>query len=169
MGDLIPSDPRIRHFRQEGLCLADALNQVRALATGDVLHVAEDDDKMHPLALDNVAGQSFRWIYGYMLTSKQDLRGDPCYTLNELLNTNYIPCPTVYWTREIGEEAGPFDPACNYAWDYDYWLRLMRIAPPVFIPDVLAEYRLHPDQLTNTVAGTVPVHAAIARAKHDRL
>jgi glycosyltransferase involved in cell wall biosynthesis len=168
---VIPADERITTVKQTHGNLADALNQVRALATGDILHVCEDDDLMDHDVLWMIPGQlaKRRWLYGQMRTSEGELRGeDACYTVDELLHANYIPCPTVYWTREIGELVGEFDPDCCFAWDYDFWLRLMAIEPPLHLHISLAIYGIHPGQLTNTVAGTVPIHADIAREKAIR-
>jgi hypothetical protein len=50
---------------------------------------------------------------------------------------------TVFWRRELLDEVGDLDPAFPLAFDYDYWLRLANVCPPVCVDRKLAAFRWH--------------------------
>ncbi len=166
VSDLIPDDPRIRVIPRASENLSDTLNTMVAQATGDIMNVCADDDLIDSTALSAVAAFSrlnvHKWIVGRLQG-----HGMPQCTYEQMLHANTLSCPAVYWTRAAGEATGLFDPAHELCFDYDYWLRMWKQnGPPMFIPYVLAEYRLHSDQLTNTRAEDVRADAEAVRRDH---
>jgi glycosyltransferase involved in cell wall biosynthesis len=66
-----------------------------------------------------------------------------------LLVTNYIPALTAVFPREAYERVGGYS---LLTWeDWALWARLIALEDPVFIDDVLGDYRLHPAQVTEQV------------------
>jgi glycosyltransferase involved in cell wall biosynthesis len=137
---------------------ADAINQGLRRATGDVVGWLNSDDVLMPKALERVAavftGQpAAQWVHGRCaiidaddrvirrwITAYKDWR---CrhYSHTQLLTENFISQMTVFWRRGLLGQIGYLDTGLRYAFDYDYWLRLARVADPVFIPERLACFR----------------------------
>ncbi|MDP2860598.1 MAG: glycosyltransferase, partial [bacterium] len=91
---------------------------------------------------------------------------------------NFIAQPATFWKREAFEKIGFFDtstslsvnpeqpynnrPQClplgrrrvdeslYYAFDYDFWLRLAKLQPPVVMDKTLANFRVHPSSKGKT-------------------
>lgn len=59
--------------------------------------------------------------------------------------SGWIPQQTAFWRRSVMERAGLLDPALHYAMDYEYWLRLGRVAPIHFLDAPTGAFRLHRD------------------------
>ncbi len=160
-------DPRIRYSTDNysGPC---KLNTLMDFAAGDVFNFAADDDTLTPDALGAVAGSigDAAWLVGRIVTSDGVVAGHAC-AYEELLESNHLPCPAVYWTRRAAQVVGAFEP--RLAGDYDYWLRLWEaFGPPVFIGDVLSVYRVWPGQESTLRAAEVVADAEAVRRKHMR-
>ncbi|GMU85777.1 MAG: hypothetical protein AMXMBFR48_10190 [Ignavibacteriales bacterium] len=68
---------------------------------------------------------------------------------DDLLRGNSVTCSSVLTRKSLLEEVGLFDENPeNKSEDYDLWLKLTKIAPPVFLPEILVDYRIHPRQFT---------------------
>ncbi len=167
VSDLIPNDSRIRRVPRTQQNLASALNDLMREASGDIIGMACDDDELTPSALTlvNFYMRDGGWLVGRILCGAE-LRGGPC-DYNGLLDANLIPLPAAFWTRKIsfGRVTHLFDPSVECAHDYDYWLRLMKIQAPTFIPDILAIYHEHPQQMTQTRLHEMSAHAEKARER----
>jgi GT2 family glycosyltransferase len=57
---------------------------------------------------------------------------------------NYISQPATFWRRQVIESAGYFDERCDYAMDYDYWLRLRNQYKLWYLDETLACFLVHP-------------------------
>lgn len=58
-----------------------------------------------------------------------------------LLADNFIHQPSVLWRRVVMEHIGPLDPRWEWAFDYDWFLRLATLGAPVYIPERYARLR----------------------------
>jgi hypothetical protein len=55
--------------------------------------------------------------------------------------------PEVFFRRTLWERVGGFDASMHLAFDFDFWVRCLRAGARVArVEEVLAEFRLHPDQ-----------------------
>ena len=54
------------------------------------------------------------------------------------------------YTREVYEKIGNYNTEKFLMEDYDYWLRIAKIYPVKYIPEVLYQYRQHERSLTET-------------------
>lgn len=70
--------------------------------------------------------------------------------LEHLLVQNTIALPSAVFRRSDALEGGGLDPALWYTADWDLWLRLARLGPVAWLPEVLAAYRLHAGAQTIT-------------------
>ena len=65
-------------------------------------------------------------------------------TLKDLMAFQIISQPGVFIRRSVMDEAGTLDPEYHFLMDHHWWLRLVRLAPAVYLPgDPLAAARFH--------------------------
>lgn len=135
----------------EDMGITDAMNQMLEFASGDIFMWANDDDRLRPKALEIIAKSigNYQWGFAKMRTTDGRVLGCPA-NLNSLKNGNCICQPTVFWTRRAYQKVGKFNENLDLVSDYEYWVRLMREFPPIFINEVIAIYGVHEHQLTNT-------------------
>jgi glycosyltransferase involved in cell wall biosynthesis len=152
VADLIPDDPRITYIWNKDRGITDAINQAMRVANGDIMVWTNDDDIVEPGAFKKVLEQigDAKWLIGKMKTSKGQVSGGG-YHHNDMIKCNHVCQPTVYWTREAYEAVGPMDEENDLVSDYEYWLRLGSRYEPKLIEDILATYRIHPDQITSKI------------------
>ena len=141
---------------QEGI--SEAMNAGLEIARGDIIaHLHSDDFYLGDDALYTVVEafqrQRCRWLYGRTLRCIQgQLHAEgfvaPGFSHAQLLRGNFIPHPATFVSRELIWRVGGFDPRLRYAMDYDLWLRLARIAPPLALPQPLAAFREHTGSLS---------------------
>ena len=55
----------------------------------------------------------------------------------------HIPQQSSFFKSSLWKQVGPLDPTFYFAMDYDLWVRIARLAPLVYIPVLLANFRLH--------------------------
>lgn len=137
----------------------DAINKGLRMASGDILAFINSDDYYLPDTF-NIVANAFRessktWLVGsYKIIDESDKEIHKYVaTYKELLRTranknllyiaNYIPQPSTFWRRSIIDKVGFFDKKYNYAFDYEYWLRLYRIEDPIVVEDKLSAFRIH--------------------------
>lgn len=162
------NDPRVRWTSEPDRGQSDAINKGLARATGDVVAWLNTDDVYTPGALADVArafeaNPDVRWLVGrYEVIDEKDRpirsavvrykeRSLRRYTYRALLRENFVSQPAVFWRRGFGHDVGPLDASLHWTMDYDLWLRMGRIAAPLFLDRVLAQFRLHPQSKTGKV------------------
>lgn len=67
---------------------------------------------------------------------------------NDLLYENFISAITILIRKEAIDKVGKFDANIDFE-DYDMWLRLSKEYDAGYIPDVLALYRMHGNNISN--------------------
>ncbi len=160
-------DPRLRWHSEKDAGQADAINRAIARADGDVLGWLNSDDLYAPNALSAVArafsDPAVQWVIGrYQIIDtdgsvirepivKYKNRSLDRYSYRRLLRENFIAQPAVFWRRTFGASIGPLDTTLHYTMDYDLWLRMGRVAEPVILHPVLAQFRLHPSSKSGKV------------------
>lgn len=135
-----------------------AMNAGIEVARGSIIaHLHADDFYLNDDVLYNVV-QAFQrqrceWLYGRTLRCIDGrLLPEgfiaPAFSRARLLRGNFIPHPATFVRRELIWRVGGFDPRLRYAMDYDLWLRLARLAPPLALPQPLAAFREHAGSLS---------------------
>jgi glycosyltransferase involved in cell wall biosynthesis len=137
---------------------ADGINKGLTRATGDIIGWLNSDDTYLPGTLAYV-GEYFanhpdvNVVYGdgYYI-NRDGAVLHPYRTLDfsweSLAHECYICQPTVFFRRRVLERAGLLDTTLKVALDYEFWMRLFRLYPPVRLPRFLATSRMYADNKT---------------------
>lgn len=152
--------PCIRWVSGPDAGIADAMNKGIGLATGEVIAHLHADDAYLPGTLCEVArlftlDPAARWVTGRLRCVDgagrrlYDTELKKGYTLRHLLHANIISHPATFVRRRVFNEVGLFDTTLRYAMDYDLWLRIVALEPPVVSDRVMAMFRVHPGSLSS--------------------
>lgn len=139
---------------------ADAINKGIKRASGDIIAFINSDDYYLSDVFYRVvnifsSNPKIGWITGdyVIINAKNELiqsfvarykkfyrnRSSP----HTLRLTNYIVQPSTFWGKRINQEIGLFDISLQYAFDYDFWLRLIDKYPFECINEPLSAFRIH--------------------------
>lgn len=152
-------------------------NAVLARATGEILYLMGSDDLLAPGALYSVQEVFEKdrfggplWLYGKTVSVDSNLcrigiDGEPT-TYEKLLQKNRIGCPSVFWNRNMMNLVGRLDPRYRWAADYDLWLRMWEIVPPVFLDRELGIFRHHDEHMSTIRAQEIEKEAARISQRH---
>lgn len=146
--------PAVRWWSEPDNGLGDAMNRGAARARGDlVAFLHADDCYPGPSVLSSVAARMSTvpgavWLTGGLREIDGQgnlLRELPVrrYSYRRLLRNNILFHPATFVKRNTLLKAGGFDAGLSYAMDYDLWLRLGAISPPVTLGSALACFRVH--------------------------
>lgn len=160
-GRVVSRFPGVRLIRQENRGLAAARNSgLRAVNTAYVLFL-DADDRLAPNAIERAlacfarvpdaafvyGGHRYIDAQGRQIGERFEPPGDEPYL--RLLRGNFIAMHgTVMYRRERLLEAGGFDESLRRCEDYDVYLRLARRFPVAGYADLVADYRLHGDNMS---------------------
>ncbi len=148
----------LRYFRGDTLLpLGAARNAAIAEARGKYIAFLDCDDIWAPEKLKcQVAllerGSALVYADCNLIDASGAVRQDSYWTasrpargraLNELLEINFIPMPTVVVSREALHQVGPFQPGYEMAEEYELWLRIAARYPIDYVAAPLASYRVY--------------------------
>jgi glycosyltransferase involved in cell wall biosynthesis len=148
------SDARVRWISESDKGISDAMNKGAALATGDVItHLNSDDYYPHPKVLNSVltcfsTNPTFEWLTaGFTFVSGEgmfirDIRVRR-YSFSRLLRGNILLHPSTFIKRDLFNAVGGFDLSLSYCMDYDLFLRMGSITPPLVVDKQLSCFRVH--------------------------
>ncbi len=148
-------------YRNERGGISRATNTARTLASGEFLCFLDHDDMLSQHALAYVCealNQNQQADVFYSDEDKIDESGrrshpffKPDWSPDTLLSLNYI-CHLFVVRRDLADEVGDFDPACDGGQDYDFILRATGKATHIqHIPKVLYHWRVSGDSTANTI------------------
>lgn len=149
------ADPRLKIIACQDESIAQALNQAAEYATGDIFHFACDDDEMLPDACSSAVSSiasGAEWTYGvihvvsYASGEREILTyigGWPWDGSRLQIGGNYIPQPTVFWTRKAWDFCGPFDESLPLVFDMEMWGRFGALFEPAVRQHVDSYYEQH--------------------------
>ena len=151
---------RISYFEsQKDLGQTDALNKGFAHAEGEIFAWLNADDTYLPYAVSRAvevlqSNPEIGLVYGdanYIDANDRIIGKFPAaQTDYARLKRGYVHIPqqAAFFRGELWQRIGPLDPSFYFAMDYDLWCRLAKISQLKYIPEVWANFRLHPDAKT---------------------
>lgn len=122
------ADPRIVVVNRPAHMWGGAnYNRAASYARGRLMHIAADDDVMLPGTLADAVSMDAEWCYGSIQFVDDGVLSDVYvpgeWSEADMEYVNYVPLPSVFWTRELFDKAGGFDETLRFAADYEMWSR----------------------------------------------
>ncbi|WP_322509878.1 glycosyltransferase family 2 protein [Anaerolinea sp.] len=159
---------RIRWISERDGGQTNAINKGLRLTDGTIVGYLNADDILLPGSLWTVADafarhSEVRWVIGkcrIVDEKNSEIRKPITNYKNFLLKrgsfpllvmTNYISQPATFWRRDALETVGFLDESLHYVMDYEYWLRLYSRYSPLFLPQYLAAFKIHPSSKTTSM------------------
>jgi len=160
-------EARLRYLSEPDRGLSDAVNKGIRMARGEVIGWLNADDVYLPGTLARV-GEALAsrpdalWATGPCLIMGADgeqIRAAVTryknlflrrYSYRLHLVQNFVSCPSTFVRREGFDRIGLLDERFKYSMDYDLWLRLGRVGPPVLLAEPLAAFRMAEGSLSMT-------------------
>ncbi|MGC8833769.1 MAG: glycosyltransferase family 2 protein [Armatimonadota bacterium] len=184
--EILKRYPQIRWISEPDRGQSDAVNKGIRMTTGEVIGWINSDDTYAPGAFSTAlaaleANPDAGMVYGDMnVVDHEDRilirRRSRPFNLRRLIlaGASYIFQPTVFIRREALEAVGQLDISLRHAMDYDLWIRIGQKFPAVYVPEVLANFRMHPSSKTSTeiqlqLKEGREVRARYAKSPFDRL
>ncbi len=152
---------RIKWVSKKDKGQSDAINRGLKMATGEIVSYLNSDDLYQKECLLEVSNFFQKNPQYYFLSGKCDVIDEKGNSIDNFITLyknfflkhlskkdvlsilNYISQPATFWRKEVISKIGFFDTKLNYAMDYDYWLRMIKIYKLGFIDRYLASYRIH--------------------------
>jgi glycosyltransferase involved in cell wall biosynthesis len=161
--DVASRYPGVRCIRQQNQGLSAARNTGIRESEGEFLVFLDADDRLTPKALESGVQHLRQCPSAAFVAGKHrniSIDGSPLPTMQrphidrdhyvELLRANYIGCPaSVMYRRVVFDDVHGFDTTVNPASDYDLYLRIARKFATSCHTDIVAEYRVHGDSMSN--------------------
>ncbi|MGD9810336.1 MAG: glycosyltransferase [Sphingobium sp.] len=152
---------RVRLHRQpHNLGVPGNLTAAIRLSRGHLIHILHGDDVVEPgfyAAMERAfaneeAGAAFcryRYIDAQGAETgvgplEMDDMGQLPDALQRLAGEQRIMTPSICVRREVYERLGGFHPLLRCAEDWEMWVRIARHYPIIYIPEILARYRMQP-------------------------
>jgi glycosyltransferase involved in cell wall biosynthesis len=155
-----------------------AINAGFSRSTGEIMAFLNSDDILMPQALATVsrfmaANPDVDAVYSHGLMIDEDDRPVvllllPDHDDRALRWYDYVPQMTLFWRRSIWEKSGGMiDESLHYAMDWDLLQRFMDAgARFARLPTLLAGFRLHDRQKTQTIRATGARECDALRRRH---
>jgi glycosyltransferase involved in cell wall biosynthesis len=157
----------VRYISEPDHGLSDAVNKGIRMAQGEVIGWLNADDVYQPGALARV-GKALAehpealWATGPCLivgADGEEIRAAVTryknlflrrYSYRLHLVQNFVSCPSTFVRRAGLDRVGLLDERFKYSMDYDLWLRLGRLQPPLVLDEPLAAFRMAEGSLSMT-------------------
>ena len=175
--EILRSAPGARWVSETDRGQTDALNKGLAESRGEIIGWLNSDDYLYPGAVE-VAVRVLEEtgadaVYGRCLLvdgggAKIGFYRTEPFSYQRLLIRNIIAQPALFFRRRLYDEFGPFDESLMFALDYEYWLRCGRRSSFIYVPELFAAYRIHPDAKTSTGAMKHAAEANMLRLRYGR-
>jgi len=154
---------------------ADAINKGFSKSSGEILAYINSDDVYHPGAFLKIA-KAFNknpkadLVFGNVnyIDAYDNLIGECRFTRFNFTTLIYeggnLQQPGAFWTREIYDKVGGFNPNYKFCMDFDFFCRVAEIGKLEHIRKYIANFRYHRNSKSSTIdhIGSIE-HEEIAR------
>jgi len=138
-----------------------AINKGIQHSSGQIFAWLNSDDYYTPKTLVNIGkafwNTKFNFCYGQcdIVNSEGEFLAALPYVedldLLTVLSEHFLPQPSCFINMQLVKESGLLNERFQYAFDYEYWLRLLlRGVKTTSIPILLSKYRLHDSSKTQS-------------------
>lgn len=162
------SDPRIRYYKNPvNLGLVPNWNKCLDQAKGEYIKILCADDKFRPETLSKMVSVMEQYPNVSLVVCNKKMFGKSSLTvelplkglhpgkevINHTLNTfGWLGEPTcAMFRRSNVEKVGKFKVNTTWLPDWEMWIRQLSVGDCYLVPEVLADVRNHPGQLTKRV------------------
>ncbi len=157
---------------------AEAINKGFRMVRGSIVTWVNSDDLLHPSSAAHAVREFSRdpeleFLWGFCV--EIDAQGTPLRVQNpivrrelgELRKTrNFIPQPACWFRRSLLDRFGLLDESLHFAFDYELFLRFAGETRARFLPEILAQFRVHPGSKTVSQTGAFFPEAWAAFRRH---
>lgn len=175
-----------KNFHAQNTGLAAMLNECVALAKGKYIKLIAADDFLHPealeksvLKLENLGGE-----YGMLFTNTHTIDNDsiiiediadynslgnidPHIFRKELIKGNRIAALTVLLRTDVLKETGKYDSKFIVE-DFYRWLMISEKYLIGYIPEKLAYYRMHPENISKVKSEKIEMETILLQLMFDK-
>jgi glycosyltransferase involved in cell wall biosynthesis len=141
----------------------EAINKGFAMARGDILAYLNSDDTYRTGAISEAvaflqAHPEVGMVHGcayYIDDSGREVGRFPSAASDYRRLRRGAPTiaqQSAFFRSVVWKMVGPLDPTFFYAMDYDLWIRISAVTPLAFVPRYWANFRLHDESKSMTVA-----------------
>ncbi|MCT2563135.1 glycosyltransferase family 2 protein [Chryseobacterium herbae] len=172
------------HTKNTGL--ATMLNECVALAKGKYIKLIAADDFLHPEAIEKSVskleslGDSYGMVFTHTHTINNDSQImedmadydalgniDPYVFRKELIKGNRIAALTVLQRTDVLRETGAYDSRLTVE-DYYRWLKINENYLTAYVPEKLAYYRLHPENISKVKEEKIQIETILLQMMFDK-
>lgn len=163
----------LRWITQVNAGQAQTLNLGWSMATGEVLGYLSSDDLLKPDAVARAVDALRTHPEAVACYCDFDLIDDEGHRVRTVHTENFVrqrlirdlvclPGPGAFFRRSAFRAVGGWNPRLRQTPDFDFWMRLSGQGAFVRIPEVHAEYRIHPESASYRTTTTVRADEIIA-------
>ncbi|WP_051890957.1 glycosyltransferase family 2 protein [Chryseobacterium sp. JM1] len=175
-----------KNFHAQNTGLATMLNECIALAKGKYIKLIAADDFLHPEAIEKSvsklesSGDSYGMVFTHTYTINNDSQImedmadydalgniDPYVFRKELIKGNRIAALTVLQRTDVLRETGAYDSRLTVE-DYYRWLKINEKYLTAYVPEKLAYYRLHPENISKVKEEKIHIETILLQMMFDK-
>lgn len=157
--EIVGRYPNLIFISEKDDGMSDAINKGIKLATGDYIGWINTDDYYNKNAFSKIVDlfsqHKVNWIVGNIIY-KNEMTGKyrqnsyfPAINYNSLLkNADIVKQPGTFYRANTLKSIGGVNKEYQMVMDYDLFIRLAKIGPPLMLNHPISVFRNHPDQKT---------------------
>jgi glycosyltransferase involved in cell wall biosynthesis len=150
---------------------ADAIKRGFKMAKGEILGWLNSDDYLMPGALHAVAERFMAdksvqmligagWVVDEAGSRIRKMYSYPVSFESLLYHGQFFNQMSTFWRKDFYQQVGGIDENLKFCFDYELFLKMVKIKDPVVIDAVLSSFRLHGESKTSTIWDDVAVPEA---------
>jgi glycosyltransferase involved in cell wall biosynthesis len=160
--EILKEYPHLKWVSEKDSGPADAITKGIKMSSGHIVGWVNSDDYLVNNVLKDVY-EKFNVLNSEILVGDMiliDLEGNIIYESknHDIYNREYlvkvdsdiIKQPSTFFTRELFDKVGGFDPSLKLVWDYDLFVKMFSAAEPVMLHKFLSYQRIYDETLTRS-------------------